>query len=61
MPEIVKGGEVIIKTPLVTGDPNDTLRVDKLKVEATILKDIASNTQQNSIVKYLDESTEPIV
>jgi len=53
-----RGNEVIVKTPLVTGDPNDTLRVDKLKVEATILKDIASNAQQNSIVKYLDESTE---
>jgi len=53
-----RGNEVIIKTPLVTGDPNDTLRVDKLKVEATILKDIANNAQQNSIVKYLDESTQ---
>jgi len=51
-----KGNEVIIKTPLVTGDPNDTLRVDKLKVEATILKDIGNNAHQNSIVQYLDES-----
>ena len=53
-----KGNEVIIKTPLVTGDSQDTLRVDKLKVEATILKDIANNAQQNSIVKYLDESVQ---
>ena len=51
-----KGSKVIIKIPLVTGDPQDTLRVEKLKVEATILKDIAIDARQNSIVKYLDES-----
>jgi len=51
-----KGSNVIVKIPLVTGDANDTLRVEKLKVEATILKDIANDARQNSIVKYLDES-----
>ena len=51
-----RGSQVIVKIPLVTGDPQDTLRVEKLKVEATILKDIAIDARQNSIVKYLDES-----
>jgi len=53
-----KGSKVIVKIPLVTGDANDTLRVEKLKVEATILKDIANDARQNSIVQYLDESTQ---
>ena len=53
-----KGQQVIVKTPLVEGDATDTMRAEKLKVESTILKDIASQAQQNSIVKYLDESTQ---
>ena len=51
-----KGHQVIVKIPLVTGDAQDTLRVEKLKVEATILKDISNDARQNSIVKYFDES-----
>ena len=50
------GQEVVIKTPKITGDGNDDMRIDKLRVEAEILKDIGASASQNFIVKYLDES-----
>ena len=53
-----RGQQVIVKTPLVKGDATDPLRSEKLKVESAILKDIANQAHQNSIVKYLDESTQ---
>ncbi len=51
-----RGRDVIIKSPKITGDGNDDLRVDKLKVEAEILKSIRDHAQRNFIVQYLDES-----
>lgn len=47
---------VIVKTPLISGDIHDDLRIEKLKIEATILKDIQNYAAQNSIVKYIDET-----
>jgi len=47
---------VIVKTPLVAGDMNDDLRIEKLKIEATILREFASSAAQHSIVKYIDET-----
>ena len=51
-----RGQQVVIKAPKITGDGNDDMRIDKLRVEAEILKDISSSANQNCIVKYLDES-----
>jgi len=51
-----RGQEVVIKSPKITGDGNDDMRIDKLRVEAEILKDISSSATQNFIVNYLDES-----
>ena len=53
-----RGQEVVVKSPKITGDGNDDMRIDKLRVEAEILKDISSSASQNCIVKYLDESTQ---
>ena len=36
-----RGQQVVIKSPKITGDGNDDMRIDKLKVEAEILKDIS--------------------
>lgn len=47
---------VIVKTPLVAGDMNDDLRIEKLKIEATILREFAGSAAQHSIVKYIDET-----
>jgi len=51
-----KRHQVIVKAPLVAGDMNDDLRIEKLKIEATILRDIQNYAHQNSIVKYIDET-----
>jgi len=51
-----RGQQVVIKSPKITGDGNDDMRIDKLRVEAEILKDISGSASQNFIVKYLDES-----
>ncbi len=51
-----QGQEVVIKSPKITGDGNDDMRLDKLKVEAEILKGIRDSASQNFIVKYIDES-----
>ena len=53
-----RGQEVVVKSPKITGDGNDDMRIDKLRVEAEILKDVSSSANQNCIVKYLDESTQ---
>lgn len=51
-----RGQQVVIKSPKITGDGMDDMRIDKLRVEAEILKDISSSASQNFIVRYLDES-----
>lgn len=53
-----RGQEVVIKSPKITGDGNDDMRIDKLRVEAEILRDISASASHNCIVKYLDESAQ---
>ncbi|MBT4327186.1 MAG: protein kinase [Candidatus Nitrosopelagicus sp.] len=53
-----RGQEVVIKSPKITGDGNDDMRIDKLRVEAEILRDISTSASHNCIVKYLDESAQ---
>jgi len=53
-----RGQEVVIKSPKIVGDGNDDMRLDKLKVEAEILKGISGSASQNCIVRYIDESTQ---
>jgi len=51
-----RGQQVVIKTPKITMDGMDDMRIEKLIVEAKILKDISGSASQNFVVKYLDES-----
>ena len=53
-----RGQQVVIKSPKITNDGNDDMRIDKLRVEAEILKDISGLASQNFIVKYIDESAQ---
>jgi serine/threonine protein kinase len=48
------GQKVVIKTPKRTGDGYDDVRVDKLKIEAKILKSL----DHKNIVRYIDEKDE---
>jgi serine/threonine protein kinase len=48
------GEKVVIKTPKRAGDGYDDVRVDKLKVEAKILKSL----NHKNIVRYIDEREE---
>lgn len=53
-----KGQEVVIKIPKIVNDGMDDMRVDKLRVEAEILRDLVNTAYQNSVVRYIDESTQ---
>lgn len=53
-----QGQEVVIKSAKITGDGNDDMRLDKLKVEAEILKGFGSDASKNCIVRYIDESAQ---
>jgi len=52
---ISNGKEVVIKSPKIVGDGNDDLRIEKLDVEAKILKYLSQEGHPH-IVKYIDES-----